>query len=192
MPYERSFESQSPTLALAAILLIMIGITDIITLSLPEEIALVHHWGAQGKHSPPPPFQTTTATAASIPFKDALVVSWKANFEQPRTAPLRFLFSFALSAYAFLFSASSPLYREGVSVRDRWMSSPGSQLRSGGAAAVYNPSGWGGDFLKNRIFFAFMFVEMVSWLWVWVTLREEKREIAIKKAKRRGSQSYGY
>lgn len=81
------------------------------------------------------------------------------------------------------------MYREGVSVRDRWMSSPGSQLHH---AAVYSPSGWGGDYLKNRVFFAFMFVEMVSWLWVWVTLREEKRELAIKKAKRRGSQSFGY
>lgn len=72
------------------------------------------------------------------------------------------------------------------------MSSPGSQLHGAAGAAAYNPSGWGGDFLKNRVFFAFMFVEMVSWLWVWVTLREEKREIAIRKAKRRGSQSYRY
>lgn len=75
------------------------------------------------------------------------------------------------------------------------MSSPGSQhhLHHGGAGAGgYKPSGWGGDYLKNRVFFAFMFVEMVSWLWVWVTLREEKRELAIKKAKRRGSQNFGY
>lgn len=53
MPYERSFESQSPTLAFGAVLLIMIGLTDIITLSLPEEIALIHHWGAQGRFFPP-------------------------------------------------------------------------------------------------------------------------------------------
>lgn len=32
---------------------------------------------------------------------------------------------------------------------------------------------------------------MVSWLWAWVTLREEKREILERKARRRGSQS-GY
>lgn len=54
MPYERSFEAQSPALAFAAVLLAMIGLTDIITLSMPEEVALVHHWGAQGMLDFPP------------------------------------------------------------------------------------------------------------------------------------------
>lgn len=48
MPYDRSFEAQSPALAFLGVVLAMIGLTDIITLSMPEEIALVHHWGAQG------------------------------------------------------------------------------------------------------------------------------------------------
>lgn len=48
MPYERSFESQSPALAFLAVILAMMGITDIITLSLPEEISLIYHWGSQG------------------------------------------------------------------------------------------------------------------------------------------------
>lgn len=65
------------------------------------------------------------------------------------------------------------------------MSSPGGHVRN----PAYAPSGWGGDGLKNRVFFAFMFVEMVSWLWVWVTLREERRDIVMRN-RRRGSQSY--
>lgn len=53
-------------------------------------------------------------------------------------------------------------------------------------------SGWGGDALKNRVFFTFVFVEMVSWFWVWVTLREERREVQARKmARRRSSHGYG-
>lgn len=50
MPYDRSFEAQSPALAFLGVVLAMIGFTDIVTLSMPEEIALVHHWGAQGTY----------------------------------------------------------------------------------------------------------------------------------------------
>lgn len=60
-----------------------------------------------------------------------------------------------------------------------------------GYSSNYAPSGWGGDGLKNRVFFVFIFVEMISWLWVWVTLKEETREILLKKAKRRDSFGYG-
>lgn len=56
---------------------------------------------------------------------------------------------------------------------------------------AYAPATWGGDALKNRVFFTFVFVEMVSWFWVWVTLREERSEILARKAlKRRGSGAY--
>lgn len=41
-------------------------------------------------------------------------------------------------------------------------------------ASVHHPSGWGGDALKNRVFFTFMFLEMITWFWIWVTLREER------------------
>lgn len=47
-PYSRSFEAQSPPLAFLGIVLAIFGLSDLITLSLPEEICLVHHWGAQG------------------------------------------------------------------------------------------------------------------------------------------------
>lgn len=46
----------------------------------------------------------------------------------------------------------------------------------------YAASTWGGDGLKNRVFFAFAFVEVVSWFWIWVTLREEKQSLAMKRA----------
>jgi len=36
-----------------------------------------------------------------------------------------------------------------------------------------------------------MFLEMVSWFWVWVTLREERIEVMKRKAARRRS-SHGY
>lgn len=62
-------------------------------------------------------------------------------------------------------------------------------------AGLHNPSyaasTWGGDGLKNRVFFAFAFVEVISWFWIWVTLREEKQGLARKRvgasSKRRAS-----
>lgn len=50
-PHDRSFDTQSPALAFLAVILAFMGITDLITLSLPEEISLVHHWGTQGTHA---------------------------------------------------------------------------------------------------------------------------------------------
>lgn len=34
--------------------------------------------------------------------------------------------------------------------------------------------------MKNRVFFTFFFLEMVSWFWVWVTLREERYELVTR------------
>ncbi|CAI4216084.1 unnamed protein product [Parascedosporium putredinis] len=47
MPYARSFESQSPPLAFLAVILAVMGISDLVSLSLPEEVCLFHHWGTQ-------------------------------------------------------------------------------------------------------------------------------------------------
>lgn len=60
-PHARSFESQSPALAFLAVILALFGITDLVTLSLPEEISLVHYWGMQGP-SPAPSLSTTQLT----------------------------------------------------------------------------------------------------------------------------------
>lgn len=68
--------------------------------------------------------------------------------------------------YTFTFGPSSPVY-QASSPRGAF-SAPSSHNPS------YVPATWGGDLLKNRVFFTFMFLEMVSWFWIWVTLREER------------------
>lgn len=50
-PNVRSFESQSPALAFLAVILATIGISDLVTLSLPDDMP-EHHWGMQGMFSP--------------------------------------------------------------------------------------------------------------------------------------------
>ncbi|CRK36656.1 hypothetical protein BN1708_020067, partial [Verticillium longisporum] len=45
MPSDRSFESRSAPLAFVAALLIFMGISDLMTLSMPEEISLLYYWG---------------------------------------------------------------------------------------------------------------------------------------------------
>jgi hypothetical protein len=105
--------------------------------------------------------------------------------------------SFLLTFYSFFFSASSPFFYTELP-----LSSSGTSPASGSSASSrfthpsvhhalhnpsYTPSGLGGDALKNRLFFTFMFVETISWFWAWVTLQEERRELLAKKARRRSS-----
>ncbi|KAK3303089.1 increased loss of mitochondrial DNA protein 1 [Chaetomium strumarium] len=152
LPHSRSFETQSPALALLAVVLGIFGISDLVTLSLPDEICLVHYWGMQ--------------------------------------APLRLTLSFLFSLYSFLFSASSPLfYSDGPDNSSSSSRSFTSRPLVHHKRSGYVPSSWGGDALKNRVFFAFMFVETMSWFWVWVTLQEERREVLARKARRRSSSS---
>lgn len=47
-PAARGFELQSPPLAFLASILIFIGFSDLMSLSMPDEICLVFHWGIQG------------------------------------------------------------------------------------------------------------------------------------------------
>ncbi|KAL2260489.1 hypothetical protein VTK26DRAFT_5493 [Humicola hyalothermophila] len=47
LPHSRSFDTQSPALAFLAVVLGLFGITDLVSLSLPDEIGLLHHWGLQ-------------------------------------------------------------------------------------------------------------------------------------------------
>ena len=102
-------------------------------------------------------------------------------------APLRLSLSFFLAIYAFFFSASSPLYTPPSRDSGRF-THPSAHAHP---PLGYNPSGWGGDALKNRVFFTFMFVETVSWFWIWVTLQEERRETAKRRVRRRsGSNNY--
>jgi hypothetical protein len=71
--------------------------------------------------------------------------------------------------YTFFFGSSSPFYSaaDGASRLTRHPSAHAPNPRYAAAA-------WGGEGLKNRVFFTFMFVEMIAWFWVWVTLREER------------------
>lgn len=50
MPREPAFESHSPTLAFVAVILAIMGLTDLVTLGLPEDVCLVDHWGMQGAY----------------------------------------------------------------------------------------------------------------------------------------------
>ncbi|KAM5374254.1 hypothetical protein ACJZ2D_006579 [Fusarium nematophilum] len=139
MPYARGFDAQSPPLAFLSAVLIFIGFSDLVSLSMPDEVCLIFHW-----------------------------------------APLRSFLSLGFIVYIFLFGPSSPVYADPSRSR---LSHPSSHNPS------YRPAGWGGDALKNRLFFTFMFVEMMTWFWIWVTLREERDAILSKKSRRR-SQSY--
>ncbi|RSL60758.1 hypothetical protein CEP54_006597 [Fusarium duplospermum] len=47
MPFARGFEIQSPPLAFLAAVLIFIGFSDLVSLSMPDEVCLVFHWGTQ-------------------------------------------------------------------------------------------------------------------------------------------------
>jgi len=126
LPYSRSFETQSPPLAFLSAVLLVSGISDLISVSLPEEISQ-YHWGSQ--------------------------------------APVRFFLFGCLAAYSYAFSDKSPLY----------------------TSKSYVPSGWG-EGLKNRVLFTFAFVEMITWFWVFVTLREERRETVHRIAERRAAE----
>lgn len=96
------------------------------------------------------------------------------------TAPLRLLISLSLLGYTFVFGPSSPVFRESTPASGI-MTHPDVRSRNPG----YVPSGWGGDGLKNRVFFTFMFFEMFCWFSLWITLRDERKEILTRNAQKR-------
>ncbi|KAG4439522.1 hypothetical protein IFR05_005007 [Cadophora sp. M221] len=128
LPHVRAFETQSPPLAFLAAVLLVVGVSDLVSVSLPEEISQ-YHWGSQ--------------------------------------APVRLVLFFFITLYSFAFSDNSPLYTTSTS--------------------TYRPSSWG-EGLKNRVLFTWAFVEMITWFWVFVTLREERREIALRVQQRRAAE----
>lgn len=79
-------------------------------------------------------------------------------------APVRLMLFGGLAFYAYAFSASSPLYQ----------------------GHAYHKSSWG-EGLKNRVVFTWAFLEMITWFWVLVTLREERRELASRQAEKRAA-----
>jgi len=123
MPYARAFEDKSQPLSFLAAVLFVVGVTDLVSISMPEEIAQ-YHWGSQ--------------------------------------APVRLLLFGALTFYGVAFSASSPLY----------------------SSSTYYASSWG-EGLKNRVVFTWAFLEMITWFWTFVTLREERQAMAVRAAEKR-------
>ncbi|RKF51364.1 putative protein ilm1 [Golovinomyces cichoracearum] len=79
-------------------------------------------------------------------------------------APVRLFLFIILTFYSFAFSRSSPIY----------------------ANSPYAPSLWG-EGLKNRIFFSWAFIEMIAWFWVYVTLREERKEMSLRLQERKAT-----
>jgi len=126
LPWTRSFEQQSPPLAFLSAVLLVFGISDLVSVSLPEEISQ-YHWGSQ--------------------------------------APVRLAVFFCLAFYSYAFSDSSPMY----------------------STKTYHASAWG-EGLKNRVLFTWAFVEMITWFWVFVTLREEKVALLRRMQERRAAE----
>ncbi|KND90089.1 hypothetical protein TOPH_05298 [Tolypocladium ophioglossoides CBS 100239] len=136
IPISRGFDTQHPALAFLAVVLAMFGLSDLVSLSMPEELGSLYYWGTQ--------------------------------------APLRSFFSMLLVFYSYFLGPSSPVY-----------GAPPRTPPLAGPASSYTASGWGGDALKNRVFFTFMFLEMISWFWIWVTLREERHGVVERLRKQR-------
>ncbi|KAK8019941.1 hypothetical protein PG990_005079 [Apiospora arundinis] len=137
MPTTTKFNVPSPATSLLAMVLLSVGLSDILSLSMPEEVWLVHHWGSQ--------------------------------------APLRFLFFVVVLATTWLGASSAPRR-------------PGANgIMSRPVAVAGTGSGGGWDGMRNRVVFTLVFVEMLSWFWVWVTLREEARALQDKKRRRNSS-----
>lgn len=113
-----------------------------------------------------------SSSASSLP-----PVFLHADFAPSLAAPLRTALYMVVLFYSFLFGPSSPAYQSSSRSAGR-LNHPPSHNTS------YIPATWGGDALKNRVAFTFLFIEMISWFWVWVTLREERNAL-VEKLRRR-------
>lgn len=63
MPYARGFDNPSPALAFLAAVLALLGLSDLVSLSMPEEIGMVYYWGTQGSSLHPPPLSGLSRAA---------------------------------------------------------------------------------------------------------------------------------
>jgi len=145
-PHVRAFETRSPPLAFLSVVLAFMGISDLVSLGMPEEISLLYHWGTQGR--------------------DARLYD-EPKFCSLSAAPLRLTLSLGIVIYTFLTGSHAPL----------------SSSNSRGFSPSHGSASSWSDGLKNDMVFAFAFVEMISWFWVWVTLREERGELVRKSLK---------
>jgi len=126
LPYAHSFDKKSQSLAFLAAVLFITGVSDLVSVSLPEEISQ-YHWGSQ--------------------------------------APIRLMLFGSLAFYSYTFSSSSPLY----------------------SSHTYQDGGWG-EGLKNRVVFTWAFMEMITWFWAFVTLREERQAFSRRVQEKRAAE----
>ena len=102
--------------------------------------------------------------------------------------PFRLSVSFLLTLYSFFFSPSSPfLSEEAVQINH-----PRTPAYMYSLKERNGDWGWGGDALKNRVFFTFMFVETFSWFWALMTINEEKRDVLKRAGQRREKELQAY
>ncbi|KAF2255258.1 hypothetical protein BU26DRAFT_153164 [Trematosphaeria pertusa] len=118
LPTPREFSKPSATTAFIAVLLAFLGLSDLTSLSLSDELA-ESYWGTQ--------------------------------------TPVRLAFLFVVTGYTYTFKE-------------------GGMLSSKGHA--YAPGA--GDHLKNSIVFTWGFLELAAWFWVFITLRDERRQRAMR------------
>jgi hypothetical protein len=146
-----------------AVVLGFSGISDLVSLSMPEDFSALYYWGTQG----------TLPIYLFFPPSPRL-------YTDPPTAPLRFFLSMLLVFYSYAFSPTSPLFS----------SSSSSSTRRPGVS--HKGSGSGTDHLHNRLLFTFAFIEMMAWFWTWITLREERGAIVEKMRKQHEKEAHSH
>lgn len=99
-------------------------------------------------------------TAAGLP-EEVFDEYWGAQ------APVRLVFLFGLTGYTFLFKEGGIF---------------------GGASGIAYSKG-PGSYLKNSVVFSWGFIELSMWFWIYVTLREERRERARKLIEKRKAEA---
>ncbi|KAI0392903.1 increased loss of mitochondrial DNA protein 1 [Xylariaceae sp. FL0594] len=129
MPETQHFAAPSPASSFLAVMLLLLGLSDLMTLSMPQEIWLVHYWGSQ--------------------------------------APARIIVFGLLALFTYITSPSSSYHHHHHHHNPK----------------LFGPES-GTDGLRNRVFFVFALIEFLSWLWAWVTLKEEAAVFAARKRRR--------
>ncbi|KAF4231613.1 hypothetical protein CNMCM8980_009625 [Aspergillus fumigatiaffinis] len=155
-----SFSRPQSPFALCGILLIADALVDLIIVAkIPRVNELVAMAQAARSQSATPMF-----SALQNPFAARLAALYSEIWTLLSAA--RFCLFFAVSFFIY---QSKP---------DAWGMGAGAARSTGGYGALEATSGL--DQLKNRVVFTYGFMEMMFWLWIFITLREERQEIAAR------------
>ncbi|PKX95713.1 uncharacterized protein P174DRAFT_141680 [Aspergillus novofumigatus IBT 16806] len=155
-----SFSRPQSPFALCGILLIADALVDLIIVAkIPRVNELVAMAQAARSQS-----ATPMSSAMQNPFAARLAALYSEIWTLLSAA--RFCLFFAVSFFIY---QSKP---------DAWGVGAGAARKTGGYGSVEVTSGL--DQLKNRVVFTYGFMEMMFWLWIFITLREERQEIAAR------------